>query len=146
MATKCLYGINSNIRLEKLTALSKLVQERSGVPMPPHKSIIGEGVFIAESGIVVGWWNYAKAMNKSPLEISAYRPGLVGAEIPTWRVVLGKKSGRDSIGYKLKELGLSAPEDRFDEILKRVKNVGIERKRSLTDEEFKQILEELKTE
>lgn len=144
MATKCLYGIDSKIQLEKLTPLSKLVQERSGVRMPPHKAIVGDGVFTAESGMVVGWWAHAKSMNKSPLEISAYTPELVGADIPTWQIVLGKKSGRDSIGYKLKELGLSAPEDQYNEILRRVKNAGIERKRALTDEEFKQILEEVK--
>jgi len=144
MATRCLYGIDSKIKLEKLTPLSKLVQERSGVRMPPHKAIVGDGVFTAESGMVVGWWAHAKSMNKSALEISAYTPELVGADIPTWQIVVGKKSGRDSIGYKLKELGLSAPEDQYNEILRRVKNAGIERKRALTDEEFEQILQEVK--
>ena len=142
MATKCLYGIDSKIKFEKLTALSRLVQERSGVRMPPHKAIVGEGVFTAESGMVVGWWAHAKSMNKSPLEISAYTPALVGAKIPTWQIVLGKKSGRDSIEYKLKELGLSAPEDQYNEILRRVKNTAIELKRTLTDEEFKKIIQD----
>ena len=143
MTTKCLYGISSNIKLEKLTPLSKLVQERSGVMMPPHKSIVGERVFTAESGLVVGWWAHAESMNLSPLEISAYTPQLVGAEIPTWKIVLGKKSGKDSVVYKLKELGLSAPENKYDEILKRVKNTGIRLKRTLTNDEFKQIVQEV---
>lgn len=141
MATKCLYGIDSNIKFEKLTPLSKLVQERSGVKMPSHKSIVGEGVFSAESGIVAGWWSRIRATNLSPLEISAYTPEFVGAE--NAKIVLGKKSGRDSIVYKLKELGLSAAEDKLDELLKRVKTSGIELKRTITDDEFKQIVQEV---
>jgi len=141
MVTKCLYGIDSNIKFEKLTALSKLVQERSGVIMPSHKSIVGEGVFTAESGIVAGWWSRIRSMNLSPLEIFAYTPEFVGAE--NAKIVLGKKSGGDSITYKLKELGLSAPDDKLGEILKRVKKAGIELKRTLSDDEFRQLVQEV---
>jgi isopropylmalate/homocitrate/citramalate synthase len=141
MVTKCLYGIDSNIKFEKLTALSKLVQERSGVIMPSHKSIVGEGVFTAESGIVAGWWSRIRSMNLSPLEIFAYTPEFVGAE--NAKIVLGKKSGGDSITYKLKELGLSVPDDKLGEILKRVKKAGIELKRTLSDDEFRQLVQEV---
>ena len=84
-------------------------------------------------------------MNLSPLEISAYTPTLVGAKVPTWQIVLGKKSGRDCIRYKLKELGITAPEEADDEILKRVKNTGINLKRTLTNDEFSLIVREVLT-
>lgn len=142
MATRCLYGIDSNIRFDRLTPLSKLVQERSGVVMPAHKPIVGDGVFTAESGIVLGWWSRIRDLNLSPLEIFAFLPEFVGAE--SQKMVVGKKSGRDSITYKLRELGLDAPEDKIDEILMRVKKTGIELKRALTDEEFISIVEEFK--
>jgi isopropylmalate/homocitrate/citramalate synthase len=140
-AAKCLYGIDSNIKFEKLVSLSKLVQERSGVKMPPHKPIVGDGIFTAESGIVLGWWSRIKNLNLSPLEIFPFLPEFVGAE--GHKMVVGKKSGRDSITYKLKELALSAPEGKIDEILMRVKKTGIELKRTLTDEEFKQIVQDV---
>lgn len=142
MAAKCLYGIDSNIRFDKLTALSKLVQERSGVVMPPHKPIVGDGIFTAESGIVIGWWSRIRDLNLSPLEISPFLPEFVGAERE--KMVVGKKSGRDSITYKLKELGLSASEGKIDDILIRVKKTGIQLKRALSDEEFISIVKEFK--
>lgn len=142
MAARCLYGIESNIRFDRLTPPSKLVQERSGVVMPAHKPIVGDGIFTAESGIVLGWWSRIRDLNLSPLEIFAFLPEFVGAQ--SQKMVVGKKSGRDSITYKLRELGLDATEEKIDEILMRVKKTGIELKRALTDEEFISIVEEFK--
>jgi isopropylmalate/homocitrate/citramalate synthase len=141
MATKCLYGINSNIKFEKLTPLSKLVQECSGVKMPPGKPIVGDGIFTAESGIVAGWWDRIRDQHLSSLEIFAFTPEFVGGD--GHKIVVGKKSGKPSISYKLKELGLTAPEDKLGDILMRVKQEGIEHKRALTDDEFKQIVLEV---
>jgi isopropylmalate/homocitrate/citramalate synthase len=143
MAARCLYGIESNIRFDKLKPLSKVVQERSGVVMPAHKPIVGDGIFTAESGIVLGWWSRIRDLNLSPLEIFAFLPEFVGAQ--SQKMVVGKKSGRDSITYKLRELQLDAPEDKIDEILMLVKKTGIELKRALTDEEFVSIVEQFRT-
>jgi isopropylmalate/homocitrate/citramalate synthase len=54
-------------------------------------------------------------------------------------MVLGKKSGKPSIQLKLDELGLSATEDQIAEMLKQVKSKGIEKKSTLTEDEFKVI-------
>jgi methanogen homocitrate synthase len=57
----------------------------------------------------------------------------VGAER---RIVLGKKSGLDSIELKCKELGVALlPEERAA-VLAAVKQKGIEKRGLLTDEEF----------
>jgi len=141
MATKCLYGIDNNIKYDKLTPLSKLVQECSGVKMPPGKAVVGDGIFTVESGIVAGWWDRIRDQNLSPLEIFAFTPEFVGGA--SHKIVVGKKSGRPSITYKLKELGLTAPEDKIAPILTRVKQAGIEHKRALTDDEFKQVVQEV---
>jgi methanogen homocitrate synthase len=55
-------------------------------------------------------------------------------------VVLGKKSGKDSIIYKLNELGLKAPEDKVEQILEAVKTYSEQKKRVLTDHEFVEIV------
>jgi Isopropylmalate/homocitrate/citramalate synthases len=54
--------------------------------------------------------------------------------------VLGKKSGLDSIRIKADELGLDVPEERRAEVLAAVKQLGMEQRRLVTDEEFRQIV------
>ena len=51
MALELLHGIKTDIKLEKLRELSKLVEEYSLVKMPPNKPIVGDGIFKTESGI-----------------------------------------------------------------------------------------------
>jgi len=141
MALKLLYGVETGIKYEKLTPLSKLVQELSLVKMPPNKPIVGDGAFTTESGIVAGWWARLEEAGM-PLEMFPFLPEFVGQG--GVKVVLGKKSGRDSIYYKLKKLGLTADEKNIDAILMRVKTLAEDKKRVLTDEEFKSIVKEFK--
>jgi isopropylmalate/homocitrate/citramalate synthase len=54
-------------------------------------------------------------------------------------ILLGKKSGRDSILYAAKKLGLTVPETAVDAILEKVKTTAEANKRTLTEEEFLQI-------
>jgi methanogen homocitrate synthase len=56
------------------------------------------------------------------------------------RIVLGKKSGLDSIRLKAEELGLDVPEERRGELLAAVKRLGTERRGLVTDEEFRQLV------
>jgi isopropylmalate/homocitrate/citramalate synthase len=53
--------------------------------------------------------------------------------------VLGKKSGLDSIRLKAEELELELPEERFPEVLAAVKRLGTEKKRLVTDAEFREL-------
>jgi len=140
MALKLLYGVETNIKYEKLTALSKLVEETSRVKMPPQKPIVGSGAFTVESGIIAGWWNRLEKMG-SPLEMLPFKPELVGQK--EVRIGLGKKSGRDSIIYKLNKLGMSVPESKLDEILSLVKLRAEDKKQLLTDDEFISIVKEV---
>ena len=55
-------------------------------------------------------------------------------------VVLGKKSGKLSITYNLEKLGVKdATDEAIGEMLKRVKDLGIEKRGLLTDDEFREI-------
>ena len=54
--------------------------------------------------------------------------------------VLGKKSGRYGILLKALELNMPSPsEEQANEMLSQVKNLSTEKKRLVTDEEFKEI-------
>ena len=55
--------------------------------------------------------------------------------------MLGKKSGKASIAYKLDELGIEGVSDeQTTELLAEVKKAGIAKKGILTDDEFRRIL------
>ena len=63
----------------------------------------GANLFIRESGAVASQFH-------DPPAIEPFASELVGAERG---IVLGKKSGLDSIRIKVEELGLDVPEERF---------------------------------
>jgi methanogen homocitrate synthase len=73
---------------------------------------------------------------KKPLAMFATDPALFGKHSD---VALGKKSGRPNVTYHLDELGLAATDEQVGEILARVKEMGIKKKRLLSLEEFKEI-------
>jgi methanogen homocitrate synthase len=52
-------------------------------------------------------------------------------------MVLGKKSGLDSIRVKLDELGLDAPEDAWPGLLAQVKELGVRKRGLVSDDEFR---------
>ncbi len=121
-----LYGITTNLRLDRIRALSALVQERSGYALEPWKPLTGENLFTRESGAVAAQFH-------DPPAIEPYSSELVGAERG---IVLGKKSGLDSIRIKVAELGLDVPEERFPELLAAVKRLGAEKRGLVSDREF----------
>ena len=104
----------------------------SGVLMPPNKAVVGENAFRQEAGMVVA------GVLQDPFTAEPYAPEVVGQ----WRqILIGKNCGLVSIGYKVKELGLPISEERFPEILTKVKQAAVKKRRALTDEEFKALRE-----
>ena len=73
-----------------------------GYALEPWKPLVGENLFRRESGAVASQFH-------DPPSIEPYSSELVGAERS---IVLGKKSGLDSIRIKGEELGLDVPEER----------------------------------
>jgi isopropylmalate/homocitrate/citramalate synthase len=137
LALRFLYGVKTNVKLEKLRGLSKLVRELSGVEVPPQKPVVGDDIYTVESGIITGWWRRLEKMNR-PLEMYPFLPEVVGHE-PV-KIILGKKSGRDSILYKAEKLGVKVEDSAVDSLLLEVKELAVKNKRPLTDEEFLSLL------
>jgi isopropylmalate/homocitrate/citramalate synthase len=130
MALEALYGISTRLDLRTACGLSRLVQARAGTPLPPWKSVTGENLFIRESGAVAAQFH-------DPPAVEPYASELVGA---TRGLVLGKKSGLDSIRIKAEELGLDLPDERRAAILAAVKRRGIEKRGLVTDEELREMV------
>jgi isopropylmalate/homocitrate/citramalate synthase len=129
LALEALYGVRTNLRLERLREVSARVRELSGYELDPWKPVVGENMFVRESGAVASQFH-------DPPSIEPYSSELVGAERG---IVLGKKSGLDSIRIKAEELGLDVPEERRAELLARVKELGTRKRGLVSDEEFREL-------
>jgi len=126
LALEALYGIPTHLELAHARTLSRLVAEKAGTPLPPWKAVTGDALFMLESGAVAAQFH-------DPPAIEPYSSELVGAERG---VVLGKKSGIDSIRIVLARLGLDVPPDRQAELLAEVKRLGTAKQRLVTDDEI----------
>ena len=133
LALEALYGIPTRLDLTQARALSQLVAERAETPLPPWKAVTGEALFRRESGAVAAQFH-------DPPAIEPYASELVGAERG---IVLGKKSGIDSIAIALERLGLDVPADRHAELLAAVKRAGTQKRRLVTDTEFRRMVTRL---
>jgi isopropylmalate/homocitrate/citramalate synthase len=75
-----------------------------------------------------------------PEAIEPFSADMVGAER---HIVLGKKSGLDSITLKARELGLDVPDSSRAAVLNAVKNKGVSARRLVSDAEFREIVEQV---
>jgi isopropylmalate/homocitrate/citramalate synthase len=131
LTLRALYGVESNLRLEHAREVGERVRELSGYTLQPWKPVTGDTLFQRESGAVASQFH-------DPPSIEPYASDLVGA---TRGIVLGKKSGLDSIRIKAEELGLEVPEERRRDLLEAVKRLGEEKRGLVTDEEFRRLVE-----
>jgi isopropylmalate/homocitrate/citramalate synthase len=131
LTLQALYGVESNLRLDKLRDVSARVRELSGYALEPWKPVTGETLFRRESGAVASQFH-------DPPSIEPYSSELVSAERG---IVLGKKSGLDSIRIKADELGLDVPEEQRAEVLARVKELGTRKRGLVGDDEFRDLVD-----
>jgi isopropylmalate/homocitrate/citramalate synthase len=132
LALRALYGVESNLDLGRIREVSARVQELSGYALEPWKPVTGETLFRRESGAVASQFH-------DPPSIEPYSSELVGAERG---LVLGKKSGIDSIRIKAEDLGLDVPEDRRAELLAKVKELGARKHGLVSDDEFRALVDD----
>ena len=129
LALEGLYGIPTRLDLAQARALAELVRELSGYELAPWTPLTGDNLFTRESGAVASQFH-------DPPAIEPYAADVVGAERG---LVLGKKSGLDSIRLKVAELGLDVPEARHAELLAAVKKLGTKKRGLVTDAELRRL-------
>ena len=133
VALHVLYGYSTQYNLAKLPELGELVSRISRFETAVNKPILGERNFTRESGIGVD------LVVKEPLAMFGTHPALTGRR---GEVVLGKKSGKASITYNLEQMGITGTDDEaIAEMLKQVKDKGIEKRGLLSPDEFKDIVD-----
>src|SRR6266850_6279347 len=130
LALRCLYDVPVAMDLAKVRQVSEVVRRAAGYEVDSWKPLVGRNLFMRESGAVASQFH-------TPEAIEPYSAELVAAER---KIVLGKKSGLDSIDLKAKELGLQIPQDKRDTVVAAVKKKGIEKRGLLTDQEFRELV------
>ena len=129
-----LYGVDTNVDMKKLYDVAKIVEQYSGISISPLKPVVGENVFQRESGVT------AAQLISYPPSVEGYSPEVVGRERG---VLLSKKSGKRSIEYKLGKINIKIDDNQIDDLVQKVKELGIKKKGLVTDDEFKQIVQDL---
>ena len=133
LALRCLYDVPVALDLTKVREVSQAVAKAAGYTLDAWKPLVGENLFMRESGAVASQFHIPEA-------IEPYSSELVNARRS---IVLGKKSGLDSVALKAKELGLPIAAEQHAPILAAVKKRAIAKRGLLTDAEFREIVSEL---
>ena len=129
-ALEVLYGVETGIRLDKLTQLRKLAEDVTGFKVADNKPITGDLVwFYTEEGIV-------EENAIEPLLHRCLEPGIFGND---GNYYLGQYSGNSTMMQKLEDLGINASKKQVSLTLDEVKRNMLLRKRALRDDEVRDI-------
>lgn len=117
---------------------SRMVTEYTGMKCQPHKAIVGANAFQHESGI----HQDGMIKNKSTYEImSPESIGLMRGDAQSGAgIVLGKHSGRNAVGTRLRELGYDLDMDKLNSVFGRFKQVAERKKGGVEDEELEALV------
>jgi 2-isopropylmalate synthase len=125
-------GVHTEVDPSGICALSRLVEERSGMAVPPNKAIVGRNAFRHASGIhqdgVLKWRETYEVID----------PALVGHPRGS-EIVLGKLSGRAGFVARVRALGLRFPEEGIEAAFRRFQALA-DHRREVSDEDLRAIL------
>ena len=135
MSAESLYNVETGIDTTRITELARLVEEKSDIPIPVNKAVVGRNAFAHESGI-----HAAGVMeNTDTFEPGVMTPEMVGA---SREFVLGKHTGTHSVRKRLEDAGYEPTDSQVRAVTKRVKEFGAEKQR-VTDSVIERFAEEV---
>ena len=135
MSAESLYDVETGIDTTRITELARVVEEKSDIPIPVNKAVVGRNAFAHESGI-----HAAGVMeNTDTFEPGVMTPEMVGA---SREFVLGKHTGTHSVRKRLVDIGYDPTESQVRAVTKRVKEFGAEKQR-VTDAAIQRFAEEV---
>ena len=114
MSAESVYGADTGVDTTAIADIAEIVAERSSVPIPVNKPVVGANAFAHESGI------HAAGIieNSETFEPGVMTPEMVGAER---EVVLGKHSGTHAVRQHLEEAGYAPTDDEVRAVTRKVK-------------------------
>ncbi|MCI0621520.1 MAG: hypothetical protein L0387_07605 [Acidobacteria bacterium] len=131
-----LYGVDTGVRLESLSELSRLVADRSGLALAYNKPLVGLGAFAYEQWGDLRKWQ-ASGLGPAGMPID---PAVVGNSP---QFVLSKWSDPAMLDRKLSELGLEADGPTREILLRRAKEFVYAHQRPVENTDLGQLYESL---
>ena len=119
--------------LSKLTELSRMVENYSGVTLPRNKPVTGELAFSHESGIHIA------AILEDPSTYEYFPPDLVGGER---HFILGKHTGKKALEHVVASLGCALSDHQICAVLDLVKDHS-EHKCNITPEVLQKLIKKV---
>ena len=127
---ECVVSINrllpqfsTNVKIDQIYDISKLVARSTGVYIQPNKAIVGENAFAHESGI------HSDGVIKNSATYEAITPELVGRKR---KFIIGKHMGTHGLDNRLKELGLNVDDIQLKQICDDIKELA-DKGKTVTD-------------
>ena len=114
---------DTNVKINEIYDVSKLVARLTGVYIQPNKAIVGENAFSHESGI------HSDGIIKNSATYEPITPELVGRKR---KFVIGKHMGTHGLNNRLKELGLDVDKNQLQQICDNIK-VLADKGKTVTD-------------
>ena len=102
------YPYQTSIHKEQLFPTSELLCQITGVPVHPHKAIVGRNAFAHEAGI------HQDGVIKNPITYEIMTPQSVG--VPQRYLALGKHSGRNALRVRCESLGFKFDSAQLDAV------------------------------
>ena len=134
MTLSVLYDKDLGIDTAKLTQLSQMVSNFTGIPIPKTQPFVGDNIFTHESGIHVA------AILENPYTYEPISPEFVGNKR---NLVLGKHSGKRMIKQILHDHDIDADENLVNDITTKVKKLG-EKNGYVSNEEIMNLVGKIK--
>jgi 2-isopropylmalate synthase len=126
MALESLYDVDTGVDTTQIAELSATVEQRSDVPVPGTKPVVGDNAFAHESGIHAA----GVIENSETFEPGVMTPEMVGAER---EFVLGKHTGTHSVRKRLEEVGFAPTDEEVRVVTRKVKERGVSGDISVAD-------------
>ncbi|MEM0443804.1 MAG: 2-isopropylmalate synthase [Candidatus Caldarchaeum sp.] len=111
-ALRFLYGVETNVKFEKIYRVSRMVERLMGIVVPKNKAIVGDNAFAHESGI------HVHGILGNPTTYEPVMPEIFGRRR---RIVFGKHSGIHGLEAFLKEYGFTVEKEKVSTILRKIK-------------------------
>lgn len=105
-------GVHTSVDPRGICPLSRLVEQRSGIPVPPNKAVVGANAFRHASGI------HQDGVLKFRETYELIDPEEIGHPVGT-EIVLGKLSGRAGFRERTRKLGFALEGELFEAAFQR---------------------------
>lgn len=139
-----LYGVDTGIKIERMQHLSDFVEELFGIRMQQHYPIVGDSMWVHEEDPHIA--RLLRAREAGGDAWAAYniiKPEIFGTKEKLQFSPTSVHKGPGScLSIKIRQMGLSATDKQFDELVDRILKIS-EKKRFATEEETEKLIEEI---